>query len=107
MKLDPNNYCVLYEQNIFWAIIHDVVAHPLMALTFYKINLFIQFHNYTSNLAWKRRSELEEHFNKGVEIVPMDAPTGKIYSMKLVKRPDSNDTYVQEKYENTNDMPEM
>jgi hypothetical protein len=44
----------MYEQNLFWAIIHDVIAHPLMGLTFYKINLFIKLHNYTSNLAWKR-----------------------------------------------------
>jgi hypothetical protein len=61
MKLDPNNYCVTYKQNLFWAMVHDIIAHPLMALTFYKINLFIKFHDYTSHLAWKRRTITNEH----------------------------------------------
>ena len=54
MKLDPNKYCVTYKQNLFWAMVHDIIAHPLMAFTLYKINWCIKFHDYTSNLAWKR-----------------------------------------------------
>lgn len=95
MKLDPNNYCVTYKQNLFWAIIHDVVAHPLMALTLYKINLFIKFHDYTSHLAWKR--ETDEHVSKGIGMQTMTAPTGKIYSMKIIECEDLISTYVDVK----------
>lgn len=55
MKKDPNKYCVNFKQNLLFAIIHDVIAHPLMALTFYKVKIFIDFHDYTSSLAWKRK----------------------------------------------------
>lgn len=54
MKKDPNNYCIVYKQNLTWALIHDIIAHPLMGLTFYKIDIFIKFHDYTSNKAWIR-----------------------------------------------------
>lgn len=54
MKKDPNNYCVNFKQDIIWALIHDIFAHPLMAITFYKIEFFIKFHDYTSSRAWKR-----------------------------------------------------
>jgi len=55
MKKDPNKYCVTFKQCILWAIIHDTIAYPLMALTLYKINLFILFHDYTSGKAWIRK----------------------------------------------------
>lgn len=54
MKKDPNKYCVVFEQSLLWALIHDIIAHPAMALTLYKVPLFIQFHDYTSAHAWKR-----------------------------------------------------
>jgi hypothetical protein len=52
MKKDPNKACVQFEENLFWALVHDLVAHPLMALTLYK---WTSFHDYTSKLAWKRK----------------------------------------------------
>ncbi len=55
MKLDPNAYCINYEQRLGWALIHDIIAHPLMALTLYRIPMFIRFHNYTSHKAWIRQ----------------------------------------------------
>ena len=54
MKIDPNNYCISFKQNLFWALIHDIIAHPLMAISLYKYKPFIIFHNYTSHKAWKR-----------------------------------------------------
>lgn len=54
MKKDPNKYCVHFTQNLFWAIVHDVVAHPLMAITLYKVEVFLRFHDYTSHKAWIR-----------------------------------------------------
>jgi len=65
MKLDPNEYCVVYEQSIIWALIHDILAHPLMALTLYKVELFINFHNFTSAKAWKRSSSISEVIDGG------------------------------------------
>lgn len=53
MKTDPNLHCVKFVQNNFWALIHDVVAHPLMALTLY-CKPSIAFHDWTSAKAWHR-----------------------------------------------------
>lgn len=50
MKTDPNNHCINFEQNLFWALIHDIFAHPFMAITNYS-KIGIVFHNYTSRKA--------------------------------------------------------
>jgi hypothetical protein len=54
MKTDPNKACVQFEENKRWAIIHDLLAHPLMAITGY-CKLSIRFHNWTSHKAWIRK----------------------------------------------------
>jgi hypothetical protein len=56
MKKDPNTYCINYEENIGWELLHDLVAHPLMALTLYKSKLVISFHDFTSSKAWIRKN---------------------------------------------------
>lgn len=53
MKTDPNNHCVTFKQHLGWAIIHDVIAHPLMGITLY-CKWSRDFHNFTSHKAWKR-----------------------------------------------------
>jgi hypothetical protein len=84
MKIDPNSHCITYKQNLFWAIIHDVVAHPLMALTFYKIKMFIKLHDYTSHLAWERNTTPNK-FTKGLGTQTSITPTGTIYFMNTKK----------------------
>lgn len=52
MKLDPNTLCDTGpKQNIGWAIFHDLVAHPLLVITFYSV-ASVKFHNWTSLKAW-------------------------------------------------------
>ena len=53
MKRDPNAACANAEQRLLWAVLHDAVAHPLMALTGY-CALAVRFHDYTSRKAWPR-----------------------------------------------------
>jgi hypothetical protein len=53
MKQDPNLHCINFTQDTLWAIIHDMIAHPLMALTLYS-KPSIRFHNFTSLKAWRR-----------------------------------------------------
>lgn len=53
MKTDPNKGCKNVTEKLGWAIVHDLVAHPLMAVTRYS-NLSMRFHNYTSHKAWPR-----------------------------------------------------
>lgn len=53
MKTDPNQCTILHAENRFWAILHDVVAHPLMGLTLYS-GLSKRFHDFTSRKAWPR-----------------------------------------------------
>jgi len=52
-KVDPINHCVKFRQNLLWALVHDLVAHPMMAITGYSV-LSIKFHNMTSRKAWQR-----------------------------------------------------
>lgn len=54
-KLDPNKYCVHFEEILLWALVHDMIAHPLMAITLYKWQPALNFHDYTSHKAWRRR----------------------------------------------------
>ena len=60
MKLDPNNCCVNYKENLLFAIIHDLIAYPLLALTFYKFQFAKDFHNWTSHKAWVRSNNLNQ-----------------------------------------------
>lgn len=55
MKRDPNAACANTEQRLGWAVLHDLVAHPLMALTGYS-RLALKFHDYTSYKAWPRQT---------------------------------------------------
>jgi len=54
MKIDPDSCKVNLKENLMWAIIHDLIAHPLLALSLYRIKVFINFHDYTSRKAWRR-----------------------------------------------------
>ena len=55
MKTDPNRHCTNFEENTFWATIHDAIAHPLMALTMYS-GWSVRFHDFTSRKAWDRKA---------------------------------------------------
>lgn len=52
MKTDPNRHCTKFREDRKWALLHDLVAHPFMALTFYS-KISVKFHDYTSSLAWR------------------------------------------------------
>lgn len=58
MKTDPNKGCANQEQRLFWALVHDGVAHPFMALTNYS-RLSLRFHDFTSHKAWPRTPPME------------------------------------------------
>lgn len=53
MRTDPRKACANEKQLLLWAIIHDLVAHPLMALTGYSA-ASLRFHDVTSRRAWPR-----------------------------------------------------
>lgn len=53
MKTDPNQACANAEERWGWALVHDLIAHPLMAL-FGWHGWTLQFHDYTSRRAWPR-----------------------------------------------------
>lgn len=50
MKTDPNN-CI--HSGGIWALIHDAVAHPLLALSGWS-DWARRFHAWTSEKAWPR-----------------------------------------------------
>lgn len=56
MKTDPNEACSNQKQLLLWALLHDGVAHPLMALTGYS-KWSRAFHDYTSLRAWPVRKK--------------------------------------------------
>ena len=44
-----------FEEDLLWSIIHNMIAHPLMAITIYKWQPALDFHNFTAHKAWKRK----------------------------------------------------
>lgn len=54
MRTDPRVACEKPEvERVGWAVLHDLLAHPFMALTGYS-RAALNFHNWTSLLAWPR-----------------------------------------------------
>jgi hypothetical protein len=53
MKTDPCAACANEKECLFWALLHDFLAHPLMALTLYS-KMSLRFHDFTSHHAWPR-----------------------------------------------------
>lgn len=53
MKVDPKKLCVVFEESLPWALLHDLVAHPFLALTGYSRSA-VRFHDWTSCKAWRR-----------------------------------------------------
>jgi hypothetical protein len=53
MRTDPRSACANEKELLFWAVVHDLIAHPLMALTCYS-KLSLRFHDWTSQRAWPR-----------------------------------------------------
>lgn len=53
MMTDPRKACAAAEEHLGWAILHDAVAHPLMAASGYA-RWAVAFHDWTSHAAWPR-----------------------------------------------------
>lgn len=53
MKLDPNACRVERREVLAWAVVHDLIAHPLLALGCYTRPVR-WLHDATSALAWPR-----------------------------------------------------
>jgi hypothetical protein len=54
MKTDPREACSTPNEDLWWALVHDGLAHPLMALTNYA-GFAVRFHNWTSRKAWPKK----------------------------------------------------
>lgn len=68
MRTDPRNACANEKQLLGWAIVHDLIAHPFMALTGYS-PLSLRFHDATSKRAWPRPAV---SYREGTFSVPSD-----------------------------------
>jgi hypothetical protein len=61
MRTDPRNACANEKQLLGWAIMHDLIAHPLMALTGYS-SISLRLHDATSRRAWPRDGRTPQPF---------------------------------------------
>lgn len=61
MKLDPNRACQSENERLLWAILHDLIAHPFLAITLYS-KVGRRFHDFTSHKAWPRGAGDYDHF---------------------------------------------
>lgn len=59
MRTDPRAACANAEERLGWAVVHDAIAHPLMALTNYS-GWAVAFHDWTSHRAWPRKPDFRE-----------------------------------------------
>jgi hypothetical protein len=55
MQTDPRKACANQEEKLLWALVHDGIAHPLMALTLFS-DWAVAFHDWTSKKAWPRKT---------------------------------------------------
>lgn len=53
MKCDPSTACVSRNEVLRWAVVHDLIAHPFLALSGYARRA-VRFHDWTSARAWPR-----------------------------------------------------
>lgn len=53
MRTDPRKACKNAEERRFWALVHDGIAHPLMAFSLFAA-WSVRFHDWTSHRAWPR-----------------------------------------------------
>lgn len=55
MRIDPRKACANQEEKLLWALVHDGIAHPLMALSLFS-SWAVAFHDWTSQKAWPRKA---------------------------------------------------
>lgn len=55
-RIDPNGCCDKVEDSFIFAVMHDLISHPLLVISFYS-NWSITFHNWTSHKAWVNRKK--------------------------------------------------
>lgn len=58
MRTDPRAACANEREAALWAAVHDLIAHPLMVLTWYSYASLL-FHDWTSRRAWPRPKRFE------------------------------------------------
>lgn len=58
MRTDPRTACANARELWVWAAVHDLVAHPLMVLTWYS-RAALRFHDWTSRRAWPRVADTQ------------------------------------------------
>lgn len=68
MRTDPRKACANENQLLWWAIVHDLIAHPFMVLAGYS-SLSLRFHDATSERAWPRAAV---SYRDGTLSVPTD-----------------------------------
>lgn len=68
MRTDPRKACENEKQLLVWAIIHDLIAHPFMALTLYW-RVSLRLHDWTSQRAWPRNTAIAPF---EIAVVPSD-----------------------------------
>jgi hypothetical protein len=55
-RIDPNGCCDKVEHSLLYAVLHDLISHPLLVISFYS-EWSIRFHNWTSRKAWPVRKK--------------------------------------------------
>jgi hypothetical protein len=56
VRTDPRDACPNEDECLFWAIVHDLIVHPLMAVSLWS-KWSLRLHNYTSRRAWPERNQ--------------------------------------------------
>jgi hypothetical protein len=73
MRTDPRKACDSGREVLFWAFVHDLIAHGAMAIFFWA-EWTLRFHNWTSEKAWPRKSKGQAVEGKWKEIGPPLSP---------------------------------
>lgn len=83
MRTDPRKACANEKENWLWAILHDGIAHPLMALTNYSM-ASVLFHDWTSQKAWPRAKARPAKI--GLAYCTADAAEAEFWRLSMKKQ---------------------
>lgn len=84
MRTDPRKACANEKESWLWAILHDGIAHPLMALTNYSI-ASVALHDYTSQKAWPRKPK-DRPAKTGLAYWTASAAEAEFWRQSMIKQ---------------------
>ncbi|MNE12803.1 hypothetical protein D3C81_442100 [compost metagenome] len=95
MRTDPRKACANQEEKLSWALVHDGIAHPLMALTLFS-KLAVAFHDWTSQKAWPRKTRKRGQLTRSLDFDSIDRLSKDLHAQHIPHSVKSTPCYAND-----------